>query len=278
LLKIRTDVKWVADYRDPWVEQHIYPGIWPFSLIEPRLEQLTVGRSDLITTVSQPLSDVLAEKFPHVPVKTIENGFDPDDNHFGACELLPNDGKKRFIYTGTIYPGKSDISPFFEAIKHLEKSIPNLSDRCELVFAGGNLGDLGRLVQKYDMQNYVRSLGFVDRSVALSLQSAADALIFLSWEGPNTKGVLTGKLFEYLTASAPILGVGITNQSLAGNLIEQAGAGLALGTNVPEIAATIQRILEGNFSAPRNQELISTYSREVLARKMLEQMKRLVHP
>ena len=43
---------------------------------------------------------------------------------------------------------------------------------------------------------------------SLAVQGRADALLLLMWDHPEEKGVLPGKLFEYMGAGKPVLAVG----------------------------------------------------------------------
>lgn len=54
---------WIADWRDLWVDNHIYPGLWPLTIVENICERRWMDRADFITTVSDPLAAVLKNKY-----------------------------------------------------------------------------------------------------------------------------------------------------------------------------------------------------------------------
>ena len=79
ILSKRHKIRWIADYRDLWIEGHIYPGIWPFKMLEKHLENKYVGNyANILTTVSLPLAKILGNKFS-TQVHVIQNGYDEED-------------------------------------------------------------------------------------------------------------------------------------------------------------------------------------------------------
>src|SRR5438034_424404 len=50
---------WIADFRDLWTANHLYRGLFPFTLRERQLERQCLHAADVITTVSQGLASEL---------------------------------------------------------------------------------------------------------------------------------------------------------------------------------------------------------------------------
>jgi hypothetical protein len=97
ILSKRYKIKWIADYRDLWLEGHVYPGIWPFIALEKRLENKYVGNyADILTTVSLPLAKILENKFS-APVHVIHNGYDEEDYFTTPPPYFKEVKKKLFI-------------------------------------------------------------------------------------------------------------------------------------------------------------------------------------
>ena len=277
ILSKRNGCNWVADYRDLWIEGHIYPGMWPFTVLEKYLEKKYVGNyADIITTVSQPLANTLQNKF-HVPVYVIENGYDEDD----YCKEFPpyfKNKKKRIVYTGTIYSGKQDPSPLFAAIASMvqsDKSIrQKMSDEFEVLFFGSESDWLNSLIKKYKVQAWVKYMGKVNRIDALRIQKQADILLFIEWENGIVDGILTGKLFEYLAMKKPILGIGVSAKTSAGALIGNAGVGLAAGKDTEKIISILHKLINTGkaFNIQPKEDVINKYTRRKQAERLLEIM------
>jgi hypothetical protein len=104
-LKKYSNLKWVADLRDPWTDIYYYHNLKK-SKISTRLDknlELSVFKSaDLLCTVSKDLANIFAGKKPGLDIKIITNGFDPDD--------LPDISLKEKYKKFTIaYAGKLNV-------------------------------------------------------------------------------------------------------------------------------------------------------------------------
>ena len=263
--------KWIADFRDLWTQSHLFPGVFPFSVLERRIEKSIAFHADALTTVSKPLAKVLEST--HGKVATvIENGIDLDDyQSLPVAPVFPRDGFFRIVYTGTVYPGKRDPGPLFEAIKSLREEGLQEVERVRLVFAGRNLGPIINLASSLGIADLVDHAGFVSREVALVMQRDANALLFLEFEAPGVDGILTGKIFEYLASQAPIIGVGVSPSSATGVLVEQAGAGQMLGNDVDRIKRYLIRLLRAEMPMERVPAFVrERYDRKILAERMLK--------
>ena len=270
---------WIADYRDLWIEGHVYTGMWPFTVLEKYLEKKYVGNySNIITIVSEPLANILRKKFA-TPVHVIENGYDEDDY---KQKFFPyfSDVKKRIVYTGTLYPNKQDPSPLFAAIGLIAEKNKTTNDYpmsdFEILFFGRQEDWLDNLIKKYKVGPWVKYMGRVGRDDALRIQNQADILLFLEWENGSVDGILTGKLFEYLAQRKPILGIGVSAKTSPGALIEEAGVGVAVGTDIEKIVSIIENFLDTGipFDIHPKEDVITRYTRRNQAEKLLQLMEK----
>lgn len=270
---------WLADYRDLWTQNSYFGGLFPFTIFEEFLERLVNRKAAAITTVSLPLQKKLEEKYRRNNVFTIENGFDPEDLlKIQGKSKLWNDHKMRIIYTGTIYPSSRDPSPLFIAIKRISKSnCADLLENLEVLFAGGNT-NLEKLIQKYNVSKYVKYLGYITREKVLLMQRDATILLFLESDDKKFNGIVTGKLFEYLASGSFIWGIGITSNSTSGKIIEDSNSGKCFGKDINKIQLELISLLEGNYLPSQNmkKEIIEKYSREILAKQLLDIIYRIV--
>lgn len=265
---------WVADYRDLWNGNHAYPGLFPFNRIERFLEDKLLKSADAISTVSERFARPFIEKYGSEKVYIIENGFEPKDlEELPSESFFPDDGKFRVVYTGTVYSGKQDPSPLFEAIRELadDPSTKSLLDHLEVVFVGLNPGNVPELIAKYQVERWVRAGELVSRKEALCMQRDADALLFLPWGDPQFAGVMTGKVYEYLFSRAPIMVLGTPSMEASQKLIVDAGAGDIL-KGVSEVKEYLLRRLRSEKKHVDNmlrEGFISRYTRESLSKKLL---------
>ena len=108
-------------------------------------------------------------------------------------------------------------------------------------------------------------------------QCRASVLLLPLRKEPEYKAVLPGKLFEYLAARKPILGIGQPDGAMA-TIVSDASAGKTFGwedrdSMKYEIDSLWQCFLEGS-SAYEGKD-ISVYSRKLLSAKMAELMNNL---
>ena len=259
--------RWIADWRDLWTDNHIFPGLPGLRWLERRIEQRFCVTADRLTTVSPYLADTLHAKYGD-KVSVVYNGFDPDDlSSLPAKSVFPADHVFRIVHTGTIYQGCQDPAPLFRAVQHLHLRGVLAPHRLELIFAGSR-GDPRQLARTLGVEDYVRYLGFLPRPEALRLQRDADALLFLEFESGSNKGILTGKIFEYLYAGPPIIAVGTPAE--ATDLIVTTGRGWSLGQDVAAIARWLEAALARQLPPLRTAtQSLATYTRQNQAQKLL---------
>lgn len=267
--------KWIADWRDIWIGNHLYGGLFPFTLIENYYEHLWMKNADYITTVSEPLAEILRQRHGN-KVTVIYNGFDPEDyENLPPEKAYPQDGVFRIVYTGSIYPGWQDPSPLFEAISILKKEGKITPDRLQVIFYGNN-ADMTPLASKFNVAEYVQYGGFIPRQQALHYQRDADALLFLEFESKSLQGILTGKLFEYLFAGPPILSVGVGLDNSADLVLREIKTEECFGNDVERISMKIIELLRREGSPPNQVDrpsstgTIFNYSRMIQAEKILD--------
>lgn len=223
-------VKWIADFRDLWAYNHISPAKCLLGYLEKKIEAKILSNADKIITVSDPLTEVMKKVYPDKEIYTIENGFDPDEfkewkKHIKPFPKIEN--KIVISYLGTIYPQKQDPTVLFEAVNELIEEGKLRKDQIEINFYGNNWKQLEDIIKPKNLNkfNVINIKGFVKREKSLKIQRESDLLLFLEWNDPSAKGVLTGKLFEYLVSGTPIIAIGISNENAAGKVIEKTKTG-----------------------------------------------------
>lgn len=268
-------VFWVADYRDLWHGSSLYSGKWPFSLFEKSIEDHYVRRADLITTVSDEWKEILSARFGNRAV-TIENGFDVEDMEKSEGKpIFPRDGRIRLIYTGTLYIDRQDPEPLFKAVSGLRLGGIPIEKKMEIIFYGVKRVYLQKLIDRYGLGDVVAVPGLVERKIVLRAQRQADMLIFLDWIDPSFRGMLTGKIYEYLYSGTPVLCIGTDPDSAAGRLIREGGFGLFCDMSGRVIADVIEGLLKGEKPAyTPSEEMLNRYTRENLSKRMLEEILR----
>ncbi|MFM8991424.1 MAG: glycosyltransferase [Alphaproteobacteria bacterium] len=218
----RHGVPWIAEFRDLWVDNPYYEFPAWRRRVEATWERRVVGDAAGLVTVSETWRDVLRAKFGK-PVALAMNGFVPGDFPPGLPARPSTQGPLRILYTGMIYPGYRDPSPLFRAIAMLG----GRRGEVEVEFVGGDLGPVARLAAEAGVADRVRLSPPVGHRASLALQAAADILLHLQWNDPREAGTISGKLFEYIGARRPVLGLGYDRGEVAA-LLAAHGRGMVL--------------------------------------------------
>ena len=220
-VKRTTGAAWVADLRDPLTS---HPHRRGYESQLARLKETAVGRvARLVASQANAIvaaSDAIAEEVralePKGKVVTIANGCDFDD--FAGLEHHPSD-RLRITHTGHFH-GKRDPKPFLRALA--ETGLDDVVVR----FAGDFRAGDREYAEALGLGDRVELLGDVSRRRSLELQRDSEVLLLLIPEsGGRGRGVLTGKIFEYLAAERPILAA-VPPDGAAAQLVRDTGAGV----------------------------------------------------
>jgi glycosyltransferase involved in cell wall biosynthesis len=266
----------VADFRDLWVDHHAFRGLFPFTLRERALERRCLKAADLVVTVSEELAGVLAAK-TRGGVEIIYNGLDPQEIEAIPLErAFSGDDRVRLVYTGALYLAGQDPLPLLRSMAGLVRRRPEVASRLELVVAGPGPEDWARLARRCRALGMVRTCGEVSRPMALRMQRDADALVLLDWKA-SSPGVLTGKLFDYLGATAPILVVGGCANSSVARMVVASGRGIHLGDDMAAIGQALVDTVDApqKLRRPPQTDFISTFTRRHQSLRLLEAIRRL---
>jgi len=279
LKKKHPNLVWFADFRDLWANNHITSAKGVFKWIEGAREKHCLrGRADAIITVSQPLAADLQARHPDLPVWVVENGFDPQEfpSWVQAISEAPKlSGNITICYAGTIYPNRRDPTPLFNAVNELIDSGQLSANKISIEFYGQNERELSEIIQRTRANRHhtIKIKGFVTRQASLEAQRRSDLLLLLESGEPLARGMLTGKVFEYLVSGIPILAVGIDNRHAAGALLENTGTGFC-SNDSEELKRLLLRAIENkHFSFYRpHKDLIGKFSRQTQARSIIDRL------
>ena len=220
-VKRTTGAAWVADLRDPLTS---HPHRRGYESRLARVKESTVGgvgrlvasQADAVVAASEPIAEEMRALKPKGKVVTIANGCDFDD--FAGLEHHTSD-RLRITHAGHFH-GKRDPRPFLRALA--ESGLEDVVVR----FAGDFRVADREYAEALGLGDRIELLGEVSRRRSLELQRDSDVLLLLIPEsGGRGKGVLTGKIYEYLAAERPILAA-VPPDGAAAQLVRDTGAGV----------------------------------------------------
>jgi len=270
----KNTIKWLADFRDPWSNLYYNKDFNQLAFAKnknKRLEERILRNSDCILTVSNSLKEELAKTAKKVEV--ITNGF---DDEFLASKNVILDTKFSISYIGLL-PKQSNPNLLFKVLKGLCKESETFKKDLQLNF----IGDISEEVKVEILANKLNEntdfVGYVSHQEAIAYQNKSQVLLLLIPNVKNNKGILTGKLFEYLKAKRPILAIGPEKGDLA-TILQETNSGVIVNFDAEEklkleIVALYQKYKEDKLTV--NFSNIEKYHRKELTKKLASILKSL---
>jgi glycosyltransferase involved in cell wall biosynthesis len=207
-----TSTRWVADLRDSLV-QHVHRRHEVRG--ERALGRLVARQADAIVCVSNAIAEETAELRPRGPVRVIGNGCDFED--FDGLEYRRG-GRFRITHAGSFF-GRRDPRPFLDALARTDADVVAR-------FAGDFRSSDREYADRLGLGDRLELIPYASRTQALALQRDSEALLLLIPEAEGRgRGVLSGKVFEYLAAERPILAA-VPPDGEAARLLRDLGAGI----------------------------------------------------
>lgn len=269
----------MADYRDLWSQNPTAEWSDALQASVHSVETKSVGQNaDLVTAVSQDMVQKLGE-FCKGRVIFAPNGFDLDHEDLKqifAYPLKSHTKPIRIIHTGTVYPGQRDPTALLEVLA-------GMADKGELEFGeitvdfyGSRVELIQSLMGNPRFRPFLRTPGHVAGEHAIGIQREADLLLLLESSAPEARSILTGKIFEYISAGRPIICVGSRPDYEIGQLLRRTGTGLVVDPSDP---GGIMKIIRDKLNsedepawfAPNLQE-IGQYTRKGQATMLLAEI------
>lgn len=272
-------LKWIADYRDLWSLDHITRRADLEQKALTAREINTMRGADFVTTVSEDLLNKQCALLG-VPGMVVMNGYDDDFEVVKARLIQKEIHKKKLltlVYTGRIYPKTRDPRPLLDCLVHM-KSRGLLQDcMVELHVYGDQVEYFKQLANQKDYASFLRLKGYVSNAEARLIQQEADALLLLESPDVSAKGVVTGKLFEYMASGSPVLSLGSKKGYAIGQIIESTGIGIVAEDRQEVIERFIAALVVGEnpIGASKSWQEIERCSRRHQAEQMLDKIKEL---
>jgi glycosyltransferase involved in cell wall biosynthesis len=233
-VKRATGARWLADLRDPLIanphRRNDTAATRAKQAANSGLAKLVARSADAISCVSDAIADEVRALEPRGVVRTIANGCDFDD--FAGLRYRRST-RFRITHTGSFF-GKRDPRPFLQAVH--ESGLDVVAR-----FVGDFRAADREWAESLGLGDRLELVPYAPRSESLKLQRNSEALLLLVPEaGGRGRGVLSGKVFEYLAASRPILAA-VPTDGAAATLIRETGAGVVVA---PDDVAGLRVALE----------------------------------
>jgi glycosyltransferase involved in cell wall biosynthesis len=276
-LKKEFGLPWIADLRDPWTDIYYYKDLYTTSLariIDRNYERKVLENADKILVVSESIKNLFLKKWSKLEAEKIivlPNGYDSED--FKDKPVIKN-ADFTLTYTGTIaksYP----IEIFAQAC---QDTFQRKKRAFKLRFIGSNGNDTIALFKKYHLLEHCELISHVDHETSIEYLKKSDALLLLIPDSKENKGILTGKLFEYLGSKKPILGIGPEDGDAA-KIIRDCDAGEMFNSKaLIELNQYLDRLYRQweSDTIPKSNERTQDYSRKNQSQILAQTIKQLI--
>ena len=285
---------WIADFRDPWTKMYYLKHLGMTKRTWRRLERMEQAVLDECSSVLAVTPAVQADFRARTatPVAMITNGF--DDADFGTPDQVGGDGKhpsggspsfhglsgssfhglsvESFTLTHTgLFASDGNPLTLWKVLGEMAAADPAFRESLRLRLCGKVDRDVLGTIAEAGLAANVVDLGYVDHATAVREQRAATLLLLPLRNDPQYKPILPGKLFEYLAARRPILGIGQEDGAMAAVLEETAAGTMCDWDN----EAGMKRFLTEAWKAfredggvPATSGPVDRYSRRNLTREL----------
>ena len=276
--KINRSLIWIADYRDLWSDHPFLEKISKNTLSKIREEEInTVAKNaDFVSTISDQMIEKLS-KLTRLPVFKVTNGFDIDLEIVkkNITKKITSKNKPfRIVYTGRVYKQIQDPKPLMDAIYNILETKFLEHGSITIDFYGQGLEYISELIENNKYKSFIRIFGHKKRNEILKIQRDADLLLLLGSESESHRGVITGKIFEYIAAGKPIICIGSKLNFEMSQIINLTGTGITFERNeVSKIQSFILDYFKNqkfdDFYKPKIEKIIK-YSRKNIALNFLQ--------
>jgi glycosyltransferase involved in cell wall biosynthesis len=269
-LKNKFEIPWIADFRDPWTDIDFYEKLrltrWADNK-HRKLEKKVLENADHIVTVSPHCAKDLS-KIPGKKVEVINNGFDPED--FEGITTSP--GREFFIAHFGTFNRDRNPAVLWKVLGKLAKEKDKFKNKLRIQLIGQTDDTVIQDIKRNGLGNNLIQTDHLPHKEGLEELAKSQILLLPINDAPNAKGILPGKMYEYMALRRHILAIGPADSDFS-TILKETQSGVAIDFNDSK---GIREILENYYNLFIEEKLhvhsssVEKYSRKNLAKKFME--------
>jgi glycosyltransferase involved in cell wall biosynthesis len=252
-LQRKTGLPWVADFRDP-MAQDDYPADPRTRQIYRAIEADAAAQARYCVFTTPGAARIYQQRYPAAAnrIVVLENGYDEESFSSVAAKpwsatpgaSVPGSSTRPLVmlHSGIVYPSERDPTQLFAALGRLQKAGTLGPADLRIRFRASVHDELLQsLAQTHGAQDFIELCPAIPYREALAEMLTVDALLVM--QASNCNAQIPAKIYEYLRAGKPILGLTDPEGDTAGVL---RGAGLndiARLDSVDEIAQMLPALV-----------------------------------
>jgi glycosyltransferase involved in cell wall biosynthesis len=197
-------VKWLADFRDPWTSIGYHKQLKLTTRSQQnhkKLESEVLNTADKVIVTSFTTKKEF-ESITNKPIEVITNGYDKHD--IGHVDL---DIKFTMSHIGSLL-SKRNPEVLWQVLKDLVQEHHGFSNNFQLNLVGTVSDEVLESIAYNNLSDYINNVGYLSHKESVTIQKKSQILLLIEIDSDETKGIIPGKLFEYMASNRPIIAIG----------------------------------------------------------------------
>ena len=267
----KSGLPWIADFRDSWIGWLSTPQWRPklSRFFETKMERSVLQDASKILTVSNGIKEDLLGRHSDLNDDRwilLPNGYDSQD--FKNVTATHKDPRITITYTGSMY-GNRNPEALVVALEELVKTKPELSEKLLIRLVGRVGGPIIDRIKSSTVSKMFELVPYVTHAQSLEYLLSTDYALLIIDDAPANKGILTGKLFEYIGAGKPILALAPDGE--AADLIQSEQLGVVFHPNdIDAIKNHISELIESPFPENKKLQPPNKFDRKFLTKSLAD--------
>jgi glycosyltransferase involved in cell wall biosynthesis len=214
-------IKWIADFRDPWTQIDFYNQLKLTRLadyLHKKMEKKVLKNADVIVTVSPGFAEGLSI-ISNREIQLIHNGYDPSD--FNNNVALDRDFS--ISYFGSMNKDRN-FPKFWKALANISIKFPEFSRHLIVNLIGEIDKEIFTEIEKNNLSDKIFHKNKLPHKEVVEMMCSSQVLLLTINNTPAQKGIMPGKMYEYFGSKRPIIALGMEGSD-AKEAIQSTGAG-----------------------------------------------------
>jgi len=269
------DLKWIADFRDPWTEISYYKHLKLTKIADKKhrkLESEVFKNADVTLATSYTDAENFRKKGANA--FCITNGFDSEvESQKSEVGSKNSTNKFTLSYVGVLEQLR-DPGNLWWTLYEIMCENEEFSNDFELKFVGKVDNKIQQSLFHIGINQNIKYLGYLPHEQALQEMQNSTVLLMTNFPQESSKGIIPGKIFEYLATGKTILSFGPKDADVE-KILNETKAGKHFGYEEKEnlkkfILESYENWKSGTLN--QNAENIEQFSRKNLTQKLVDLM------
>ena len=265
-----TNLKWIADFRDPWTEISYYKHLKLTKSSDKKhrsLEKKVFENADV--TLATSYSD--AENFRKKGANSvcITNGFEVLSEDKNKVDIKSD--KFTLSYVGVLEQLRNP-EILWKTLNEILSENEDFATHFKLKFVGRVDDKILNELENSALKNSILNLGYLPHEKSVLEMKNSSLLLITNFPQESSKGIIPGKIFEYLSTGNQILSFGPKDADVA-MILEKTNAGKHFGYEEKENVKNYILSIYKNWKCGKLQSEnanIEEFSRKNLTKKLSE--------